>query len=579
MLPVNVEEGNLSLEEFVKLPTTISYNAINSMRFQDFIRKTPYIKVGTELGTGYVPVYIHKDNTPILFAELGNHYLLFPAILSPVDAFSNAEAGITPVLEHPYLNLSGNGVVIGIIDTGIDYTKNVFRFEDGRTKIMGIWDQSIDGNRRAGLYYGAEYSQAQINEALQSENPYSIVPSRDNDGHGTFLASVAAGNDAGDYIGAAPGAELMVVKLRRAEQYFIDALYLPPENPNYFHNADVMLGIQYVIDRAKELNAPVVICLGLGSNDAGHDGYTMFGEYISFLNQRPGCAVVSAAGNESNARHHTQGVLFRTGSTDSIGIRVGVPSASFSMNIFAAAYDKISVGLISPSGEVISRVPFNVDVPTREEFIFEKTTVSITYYRAINSVVTLGFRDAKEGIWEVILYGDSILSGEYHAWLPITYQVSPEVQFIKPVPEYTIVYPSNALRAIVCGAYDTTNNSLYVSSSWGPTRLPRIAPDFVAPGVNVRGVFPTGVGTMTGTSAATAIAAGAAAILLEWGIVQGNYLSMDGDVVRILLISGCRRSADIEYPSVRWGYGRLDLYGTFWGIRESTVIFNSENNL
>ena len=574
-MPVNVEEGALSLEEFVRLPTTVTYNAINSHSLQTFIRANPFIKTGTQLGTGYVPVYIHYANTPILFEELGQHYLLFPALLSPVDAFANAEAGITPILEHPYLNLDGSGVVIGIVDTGIDYTKNVFRFEDGRSKIISIWDQSIDGERRSGLYYGAEYSREQIDAALQSANPLEIVPSVDNDGHGTFLASVAAGSDTGDYIGAAPGAELVVVKLRRAEEYFINSLYLPPDKPNYFHNADVMLGIQYVFDRARELNLPMVICLGIGSNDAAHDGYTMFGEYISYLSQRPGCAVICAAGNESNARHHTQGVLFRTGSTDTISIRVGEASASFSLNIFAAAYDKISVGLISPSGEVISRVPFNVDVTTQENFIFEKTAVSITYYRAVNTVITIGFRDAKAGIWQVVLYGDSILGGEYHSWLPISYQVSPEVQFMNPIPEYTIVYPGNALKAIVSGAYDTSNNSLYVSSSWGPTRLPRIAPDFVAPGVNISGVFPTGFGTMTGTSVSAAIAAGAAAILLEWGIIHGNYLSMDGDVVRILLISGCKRSEDIEYPSIRWGYGRMDLYGTFWGIRESTVLFNS----
>ncbi len=575
MLPVNVEEAALSLAEFVKLPTTVAYNAINSKRLQNFVRENPFIKLGTQLGTGYVPVYIHYENTSILFDELGQQYLLFPAILSPVDAFTNAEAGITPILEHPYLNLDGSGVVIGIIDTGVDYTKDVFRFEDGRSKIVSIWDQSMDGARRPELYYGAEYSREQINAALQSQNPHEIVPSVDNDGHGTFIASVAAGSNTGEYIGAAPGAELVVVKLKRAEEYFINTLFLPPDGVNYFHNADVMLGIQYVFDRARELDAPMVICLGIGSNDAAHDGYTMFGEYISFLSQRPGCAIITAAGNESNARHHTQGMLFRTGSTDTIGIRVGEPSTSFSMNIFAAAYDKISVGLISPSGEVISRVPFNVDVTTQEDFIFEGTHVSITYYRAINSVVTIGFRDAKEGIWQVVLYGDSILGGEYHSWLPITYQVSPEVQFMKPVPEYTIVYPANSRKAIITGAYDTSNNSLYVASSWGPTRLPSIAPDFVAPGVNVRGVFPAGFGTMTGTSVSAAMAAGAAAILLEWGIIQGNYLAMNGDVVRILLISGCKRSEDVEYPSIRWGYGRMDLYGTFWGIRESTILFDN----
>ena len=164
------------------------------------------------------------------------------------------------------------------------------------------------------------------------------------------------------------------------------------------------------------------------------------------------------------------------------------------------------------------------------------------------------------------------MSGEYHAWLPITGQVSPEVEFMKPVPEYTIVYPGNAMRSITCGAYNSGNNSLYVSSSWGPTRLPRIAPDFAAPGVNVKGVYPTGFGTMTGTSAAAAIAAGAAALLMQWGVIQENYLSMDGDVVRLFFISGCDREPDINYPNIRWGYGKLNLHGTFWELRESKVI-------
>ena len=220
-----------------------------------------------------------------------------------------------------------------------------------------------------------------------------------------------------------------------------------------------------------------------------------------------------------------------------------------------------------------------MDLRTVEELIFERTVISITYYRAINTVVTIGFRDAKEGVWEIVLYGDSILGGEYHAWLPITYQVSPEVEFMKPVPEYTIVYPGNALRSITCGAYDPRNNSLYVSSSWGPTRLPRIAPDFVAPGVNVQGVYPTGIGTMTGTSVSAAITAGAAAIMMEWGIIQGNLRSMDGDLLRLMLISGAEREAELQYPNIKWGYGKLDLYGTFWGIRESSVRFNLDQEL
>ncbi len=565
------EEIAMSLEEFVKLPTTVAFDTIISKQFERFVTEHPYIKIGTQLGTGYVPIYINIERIPILLEELGNSYLLSPALLSPLDESANNEAGITRVITHPNLNISGKGVIIGLIDTGIDYTKEVFRYEDGTSKIISIWDQTLDGPRRQNLYYGAEFTREQINAALASDTPFDLVPTRDTEGHGTFLASVAAGRQTSDYIGAAPGAELVVVKLKRASQYFIDQLLLyPPDNPNVFQNVDAMLGMQYILDVAREYAMPVIFCVGIGSNHAGHDGFTYFEEYISYLSQRPGYAVVTAAGNESNTKHHTQGKLFRTGSTNDISIRVGAPS-SFRISIFGATYDKFSVGITSPSGEIISRVPFYAQTETREDLLFEKTTVIIEYNRALNTVINVGFINAKEGEWIITIYGDSIMNGEYHAWLPITGQVNPEVEFLKPSPEFTIVYPATSLRSITPGAYNSTENSLYVSSSWGPTRLPRIAPDFVAPGVNVTGFYPTGLGTMTGTSTSAAVTAGAAANLMEWGIVQGNMPSMDGDLLRRLLISGCRREEDVIYPNIRWGYGRLDLYGSMWSIRESRI--------
>lgn len=568
----NLEEASMSLAELVSLPTTLAFNATYTKNLEEFLKEHPYMRSGTVLGTGFTPIYLNIKNIPLLTEALGNQYTLLPAVLSPVDAQANSEAGITQVLEHPYLGLSGQGVIIGIVDTGIDYTKDVFRYEDNTSKIIRIWDQTIDGPRGQELYYGAEYSREQINEALQAANPFDVVPSRDDDGHGTFLASLAAGRKTDSYIGTAPDAELVVVKLRRTHDFFVNLLFLPPGKPNYFQNTDIMLGMQYILSVAKEQNKPVVFCIGLGSNDTGHDGYSLFEDYISYLSQRPGIAVVTAGGNESNAKHHTDGRLFRTGSTDRIGIRVGDSTASFMVNIFSAAYDKISIGIVSPAGEVISRIPFNVEAPTNEELLFDKTKIEVTYYRTTNSVVSIGFRGAKEGVWEIVLYGDSILDGEYHAWLPISYQVSPEVEFLKPVPEYTIVYPGNSLRGITCGAYDPQNNSLYVASSWGPTRLPRMAPDFVAPGVQVSGIYPTGPGTMTGTSAAAAVTAGAAAYLLEWGIIQGNLSSLDGDLVRQLLIGGCTRSSDQTYPNIKWGYGKLNLYGALWNIRESGIL-------
>ena len=568
-------EDALPLSEFVKLPTTVDFQVINTDRFKLYASDKPYLHFGTELANNYVVVYTNEKYIQGLLMEQGSNFLSFyPKILSPLDSRSNDAAGITQVLNQPFLNLSGQGVIVGIVDTGIDYAQPSFRLEDGSSKILDLWDQTVDGPRPDYLYFGSAYDREKINEALASPNPYAVVPTYDEDGHGTFLASVAAGNEKGDYIGAAPKAGLMIVKLRRARPYYINRYLLSPDDPNLYESSDYLLGIKYILDRAEELNRQVVVCIGMGSNSSAHDGNTLFEDYISFVSQRAGYAFVTAAGNEANAKHHTQGRIPRTNSTETISIKVGEQGVSFSVIIFGPAYDKISLGVISPTGEALSRTPFRSGLEFSEKLVLEDTTIYIKYYKDVNNNLIVGFRNATEGIWDITLFGDAIVSGEYWAWLPITGQVSESVEFLKPVPEYTIVYPATAMRAITVGAYNVDDNSLFVSSSWGPTRLPRMAPDFTAPGVNVRGVYPTGYGAMTGTSAAAAIAAGAAALLMEWGIVQGNLPSLNGDLARSLLISGCARDANLTYPNVKWGFGKLNLFGTYSVIRETVVNYN-----
>lgn len=571
---MNINENDLPLEEFIKLPTTIDFNVINTDRFKAFTKNRPYLKLGTEFENELVVAYTNEKNIPKLFEELGNDFdEFFPKIMSPLDSQSNEDSGIAQILNHPYLNLSGRGVVIGFIDTGIDYTKEAFKFEDDSSKILYLWDQTIEGNRPDSLYFGSVYTQEDINTALKSENPYTIVPSVDVDGHGTFLASVAASNEKGEFIGAAPKAYIMAVKLRRAREYYIDKFLLPKDNPNLYESTDFLLGIKYILDRSEELNLPVVICIAMGSNTSGHDGNTLFEDYISFMSQRAGYVFVTAAGNESNQRHHTQGIIPMTGNTETFSINVGEQNSSFTVSIYGPAYDKISISITSPTGEVIARIPFRAGFKYSENFIFEYSSISIEYFRGANNIIFIGFKNATQGIWDVTLFGDNIISGEYFVWLPIRGQVSPLIELLKPVPEYTIVYPATALRSITCGAYNSKDNSLYVSSSWGPSRTPRMAPDLVAPGVDVKGIYPDRYGTNTGTSVSAAITAGASALLLEWGIIKGNIPSMDGDLVRTFLISGCTREENMVYPNIKWGYGKLNLYGSFSVIRESIINY------
>ncbi|MEM1486207.1 S8 family peptidase [Oscillospiraceae bacterium PP1C4] len=569
---VCIPENTLSLDEFIKLPTTVAFGKYQSNKFKAFVKNNPYIKIGTEFPTGYVVSYTNKKNIPRILKSLGSDIgNFFPIILSPLDFQATADAGITQVINHPYLNLSGRGVIVGIVDTGIDYTKEVFRNEDGTSKIISIWDQTIDGERPEKLHYGAVYSKEVINEALKTDNPFEVVPSMDADGHGTFLASVAAGKKTKEHIGAAPDADLLVVKVRRANQYYIDEFCLLPDAPNLYETTDYLLGIKYIFDKAAELNAPVVLCVGMGSNSSTHSGSTAFEEYLTFLGKKAGHAVVTAVGNESNAKHHTEGVIPKTGAFDVVRIRVGKQTTTFSVNIVASGIDTISIGIVSPTGEVVGKIPYKIGLGTREQLILTDTTVSIGYYKEAASEIFVGFKDARQGIWEILLFGDSIASGKYHAWLPITGQVDPEVDFLEPVPDSTIVFPGSARRVITCGSYNSHNNSLFVSSSWGSTNSLIVTPNFVAPGVDVSGIYPRGSGSMTGTSVAAAITAGAAALLLEWGINRGNLRSMNSDLIRQLLSAGCEQDEALQYPNFKWGYGKLDLYETFIKMARSNL--------
>ncbi len=535
------------------------------------------LTLGETLPAGIQIAYAEAEEVERIFRDLGSDFLgFFPQVLSPLGETSNEDAGIAQVVENPDLHLSGRGVLLAFLDTGIDFTQAVFRTNTGESKILCLWDQTLEAGEGQNPAYGRAFSKAEIEEALGQDDPFSLVPSRDENGHGTLLASVAGGSRVGEFVGAAPDASLLVVKLRPVGQYYRKKYLLSPTDETLFSSVDVLLGIDAVFQEAERLGMPLVICLGLGSNLSGHDGNTPLEECLSYISRQVGRAVVTAGGNESNAAHHTQGKLPQTGTKETLSLWVGEESTSFLLSIFAPSYDTISLGMTSPTGEVISRIPFRVGLESHHHLNLENSHISISYYRDSSSLLLVGFEDVKEGIWELTLYGDQIVSGLYYAWLPLTGQVSPRVECLRPVPEYTIVSPATALQSITTGAYNSKTGRLYVASSWGPTRLPRLSPDFVAPGVQVEGV---GVGGSllggTGTSLAAAMTAGAAAILLEWGIVEGRQVAMDGETVRILLASAAAQTSGVTYPNTRWGFGRLDLYGALQKQGESGAFFGN----
>lgn len=562
-------EEMLSLEEFINLPTTVAFQSVYSERIRNFINERPYIRLGAILENAYAIAYTHQDLLGNVLRELGERFIdTHSRIYTILDTESLYASGINSVQQIPGLDLRGRGVLLGFVDTGIDYTKPAFIYEDGTSKIQSIWDQTIPGNPPADKYFGSVYSQAQINEALASDEPLSIVPHTDTVGHGTFLASVAGSRDDDGYIGAAPDAEIVVVKLKKATEYYLATTSVPPGNDNVYEAADIMMGVQYIIDRAAELGRPVAICIALGTNFGSHDGFSLPEEYLTLVSNRQGVVICTAAGNEAIARHHTDGMFERTGTTEQVEVQVTGSAPSFSVYIWTELWDKISVSIISPTGEKVDNIPFQTNISYERRLILEDTIISISYFQVKSYLTIIIVTNPTPGIWTINLHGDSILAGEYHAWLPITGMISPNVAFLKPEPNYTIVNPATAIGTITCGAYNSQTNSLYAQSSRGPTRLPRMSPDFVAPGVDVRGIYPNGYGTMSGTSVAAAVTIGACALLLQWGIVERNEIEMNCSRVRALLIAGCERDRDKEYPNVNWGYGKLNLLNTFNFLRQ-----------
>ena len=483
------------------------------------------------------------------------------------DPNSLIASGITQIQREP-LALTGRGVIICVIDTGIDYTNPAFRNPDGTSRILAIWDQTIqEGSPPEGFQYGTEYTKEAIDRALEAEDAYSVVPSRDENGHGSMMAGVAAGSRVSGgltYQGAAPDADIVVVRLKECKQYLRDFYMVPEKVPAYQEN-DIMLAVQYADGFAVPFQKPVVICLGLGTSYGDHAGTAPLARYLDLVAVKRSRAVVLPGGNEGNALHHYQGRLGdRNGDSISVEIRVEAGNDGFIMELWGSIPDAYTVSVRSPGGETIPRIRLGVRESITYSFVYERTRVTIAGTLADpvsgEELILLRLQDPTPGIWtfQVSAVGD-IHNGVFHVWLPISQFLSAPAYFLEPSPYVTMTDPSFAKNAISVSTYDSDNNSFYINSGRGFSRTGDIKPDLAAPGVNVSTIR----GKASGSSLAAAITAGAAAQFLQWAVVEENNIVVESRGIKNYLIRGASRSFDISYPSREWGYGRLNMVGTF----------------
>lgn len=541
-----------------------------------YLMEEPYDMVYQPVDRNLGIVYINREDVPPL--NLKDYtYPIIPKLYglmqrSRAGTFDSSPliaSGIARVQREP-LSLTGQGVVMGFLDTGIRYEEAVFRREDGRTRILNIWDQTIQtGEPPEGILYGTEYDRETIDRALASDNPREIVPSYDENGHGTALASVAAGSMLGnglEFLGAAPEADIVVVKLREAKPN-LKEFYLTPEEAPAYAESDILVALSYLANYAIALTRPLVICIGLGTNMGDHEGHSILADYLNSLAVRRNCAIVVCGGNEGNSRHHYMGTSVEglTETTDNVEIRVGEGEQGFVTELWGSISANHAISIQAPGGEVTPRVDFRGQESREFTFIYERSRIQVDHVlveqRSGEELIFLRFLDPTPGVWTIRVYivENSRSQSSFHMWLPITDFLSGDSYFLRPYPYITLTEPSNGREITTVSAYNDVNNSFWTESGRGYTRMGQIKPDICAPGVNIDTIS----GAKTGSSLAAALCAGAAAQFMQWAVVEGNRPWVENRELKNYLIRGAARTVGDEYPSREWGYGRLDIAGTF----------------
>ena len=558
----------------------VEYDGDIVSRFKEIKNACAFI-----LDNNYAIVSIEKQQALAVLSSVKEIVYVQDTVLYTLNQISPLEsANILKFHENPNLTLRGEGVLIGLIDTGIDYINPEFMYENDITRIASLWDQTAKGGKLPELFnFGSEYSSADINQAIALKksggDPYTIVNSKDEIGHGTAMAGIIGGRGRNpELIGAAPDAEFVVVKLKLGRKDILESQGIYNPTVPVYENPDLMLAIKYVFEVSKRLNKPIVIHIPLGSNSSAHDGSLIVDQFIDDLSKVRGVAFVTGTGNQGDGDIHTSGVIAKTGDEKTIELNIDEGEKDIVFNIWGLKPDKLSIGIISPSGEVIEKIPAKLQALEEIKFIFEGSNLNLQYFFPQESngdeQIRITIRNVKAGIWKFRIFGDLIVNGNYDAWLPQRELLKPNTRFLSPSQYVTLTSPSSGRMIISAGYYNQNINTVVNASGRGFTRDGRIKPDIAAGGINVTTTtVGGGTTTITGSSVGSAVTAGAVALLLQWGIVQGNDKTIYSPKIKTYLIRGAKRRPGEIYPNTEWGYGTLDLNSSFENLRSSEVFW------
>lgn len=479
------------------------------------------------------------------------------------DLFSKEASCITQVQrdEPGNLRLTGRGVLIGIVDSGVDYRHPAFLTADGKSRILRLWDQSIPGNPPEGYATGTEYTNEEINEALSLsvQGGRRLVPSEDVSGHGTAVLGVAAGSDFSRGAvkrGVAYESDLLVVKMGI------------PRQDSFPRTTELMQGVDYLVRQAIRLGRSIAINLSFGNNYGSHRGDSLLETYLDNVSGMGKNVICVGMGNNGNDALHTGGML-SPGEIQEIELGVGAFEPTLNVQLWKNYEDEMEIYLEHPAGE---RVGPLFETLGAQRWQAGDTKLLIYYGKPapyhVTQEIYVDFLPQDEktpyvdsGVWKIILAARNIKNGEYFLWLPGGKTLNPGTAFYLPRPQGTLTIPATARRVISVGAYDARQNTYADFSGRGCRALPYPKPDLAAPGVDIYAPRPGGgYAAFTGTSFSTPFVTGAAALLMEWGIIRRNDPYLYGEKLKAYLRRGAKALQGSEkLPNDLIGWGRLCL--------------------
>lgn len=470
------------------------------------------------------------------------------------------------------LSLTGRGVNVAIIDTGIDYLNEEFMTLTGETRIEYIWDQTINNIEKSEnslVPYGTVYNKSEIQEAINAfragKSPYDIVATKDEIGHGTNMAGIIGSSGKKPNLrGVVPECNFVIIKLAE------NIIYKDRFNIQVpiFDIVSIFTAIEFLYRFSLRSEKPMVIYFPLGSNFGNHKGNGILEQYINSIFRNSGIAMVTGTGNQGASGTHTSGIIAQVGESRSIQLYISPEQKNIMTEIWVDAPNIMSINIVSPSGESTGIINASINTVETYSFLFENTSIKMNFYipeeNTGDQLIRIRFFEIKEGIWNFILTGDIILDGKYNCWIPQEGISIGGTRFIASDPYGTIMNPSTSEYIITAAAYNQNNNNILSYSGMAFLENYINVINVAAGGVNALTVAPNNTtAIVNGTSVSAAILTGACVMLFQWGIVDGNDTNMYSQTIKTYIARGTvKRSGDV-YPNPQWGYGILNIFNMF----------------